>query len=186
MTVAREGLESQVKNGPYSNHVTPISGAFTFTARDNGAVRDSVDGVAEWMTRDAVRWRLALDHVQTKAVAHYPRCGGVILGLYWYHGNTAVHAPLVPPINSAVALRTFGHVYKNGALVTDHAMVHVMLLSHTRRDGDFVLACWDCSRKKIEELHLQILPGPGESTLDAPGGFLFVNWAKSCSAKVAS
>src|SRR5207249_11961793 len=30
----REGLESQVKNGPYSNNVAPISGSFTFTAWD--------------------------------------------------------------------------------------------------------------------------------------------------------
>src|SRR5712691_11584035 len=32
----REGLESQVKNGPYSNNVTPISGTFTFNAWDKG------------------------------------------------------------------------------------------------------------------------------------------------------
>ena len=181
----REGLESQVKNGPYSNNVTPISGAFTFTAWDKGAVRDSVDGVAEFMTQDGARWRLALDRVQTKDVPHHPRFGGVILGLY-YHGNTAVHTPLVPTINSAVALWAFGHLYKNGALVTDNAMVHVMLLSRTRRDGDFALACWDCSKNKIEELQVQILPGPGEPKFDAPGGFLFVNWEKSSSAKAAS
>ena len=181
----REGLESQVKNGPYSNNVTPISGAFTFTAWDKGAVRDSVDGVAEFTTQDGARWKLALDRVQTKDVPHHPRFGGVILGLY-YHGNTAVHTPLVPTINSAVALWAFGHLYKNGALVTDNAMVHVMLLSRTRRDGDFALACWDCSKHKIEELQLQILPGPGEPKLDAPGGFLFVNWEKSSSAKPAS
>jgi len=181
----REGLESQVKNGPYSNNVTPISGTFTFTAWDKGAVRDSVDGVAEFTTQDGARWRLALDRVQTKDVPHHPRFGGVILGLY-YHGNTAVHTPLVPTINSAVALWAFGHLYKNGALVTDNAMVHVMLLSRTRRDGDFALACWDCSKHKIEELQLQILPGPGEPKLDAPGGFLFVNWEKSSSAKLAS
>jgi len=181
----REGLESQVKNGPYSNNVTPISGTFTFTAWDKGAVRDSVDGVAEFTTQDGARWRLALDRVQTKDVPHHPRFGGVILGLY-YHGNTAVHTPLVPTINSAVALWAFGHLYKNGALVTDNAMVHVMLLSRTRRDGDFALACWDCSKHKIEELQLQILPGPGEPKLDAPGGFLFVNWEKSSSAKPAS
>jgi plastocyanin len=180
----REGLESQVKNGPYSNDVTPISGVFTFTAWDKGAVRDSVDGVAEFTTQDGARWRLALDRVQTKDVPHHPRFGGVILGLY-YHGNTAVHTPLVPTINSAVALWAFGHLYKNGALVTDNAMVHVMLLSRTRRDGDFALACWDCSKNKIEELQLQILPGPGEPKLDAPGGFLFVNWEKSSSAKPA-
>ncbi len=163
--------------------VTPISGAFTFTAWHEGAVRDSLDGVAEWSTRDGARWRLALDHVQTKAVPHYPRLAGVTLGLH-FHGNSAVHAPLVP-INSAVALRTFGHLYKNGVLFTDNAMVHVMLLSGTRRNEGFVLACWDCSRKKIEELRLKILPGLGESRFDAPDGFLFVNWEESSSAKVA-
>jgi len=181
----REGLESQVKNGPYSNNVTPISGTFTFTAWDKGAVRDSVAGVAQFVTQDGARWNLVLDRVQTKDVPHHPRFGGVILGLY-YHGNTQVHTPLVPTINSAVALWAFGHLYKNGARVTDNAMVHVMLLSRTRRDGDFALACWDCSKNKIDELQLQILPGPGEPKLDAPGGFLFVNWEKSSSAKPAS
>ena len=181
----REGLESQVKNGPYSNNVTPISGAFTFTAWDKGAVRDSVDGIAEFTTQDGARWKLVMDRVQTKDVPHHPRFGGVIMGLY-YHGVTQVHTPLVPTINSAVALWAFAHLYKNDVLVTDNAMVHVMLLSRTRRDGDFALACWDCSKKKIEELQLQILPGPGEPKFDAPGGFLFVNWEKSSSAKPAS
>jgi plastocyanin len=181
----REGLESQVKNGPYSNNVTPIAGSFTFKAWDKGAVRDSVDGIAEFTTQDGGRWKLVLDRVQTKDVPHHPRFGGVILGLY-YHGNTAVHTPLVPTINSAVALWAFGHLYKNDTLVTDNAMVHVMLLSRTRRDGDFALACWDCSKNKIEELQLQILPGSGEPKFDAPGGFLFVNWEKSSSRKPAS
>ena len=181
----REGLESQVKNGPYSNNVARAAGTFTFTAWDKGATRDSVDGVAEFATQDGARWKLVLDRVQTKDVPHHPRFGGVILGLY-YHGNTAVHTPLVPTINSAVALWAFGHLYKNGTLVTDNAMVHVMLLSRTRRDGDFTLACWDCSRNTIEELQLQILPGPGEPKFDAPGGFLFVNWEESRSTKSAN
>jgi len=181
----REGLESQVKNGPYSNNVTRVAGTFAFTAWDKGATRDSVDGVAEFATQDGARWKLVLDRVQTKDVPHHPRFGGVILGLY-YHGNTAVHTPLVPTINSAVALWAFGHLYKNDTLVTDNAMVHVMLLSRTRREGDFALACWDCSKNKIEELQLQILPGPGEPRFDAPGGFLFVNWEQSGSTKPAN
>ena len=181
----REGLESQVKNGPYSNNVTPISGTFTFNAWDKGATRDSVDGTAEFVTQDGARWKLVIDRVQTKDVPHHPRFGGVIMGLY-YHGVTQVHTPLVPTINSAVALWAFGHLYKNDALVTDNAMVHVMLLSRTRRDGDFALECWNCSKNKIEELQLQILPGPGEPKFDAPGGFLFVNWEKSSSRKPAS
>ena len=180
----KEGLESQVKNGPYSNNVNPISGTFTFTAWDKGAVRDSVDGIAEFTTQDGTRWKLVMDRVQTKDVPHHPRFGGVILGLY-YHGNTAVHTPLVPTINSAVALWAFGHLYKDGTLVTDNSMVHVMLLSRTRRDGDFALDCWNCSKNKIEELQLQILPGPGEPKFDAPGGFLFVNWEKSSGKPVS-
>jgi len=181
----REGLESQVKNGPYSNNVTPISGTFTFSAWDKGATRDSVDGTAEFTTQDGARWKLVMDRVQTKDVPHHPRFGGVIMGLY-YHGVTQVHTPLVPTINSAVALWAFAHLYKNDVLVTDNAMVHVMLLSRTRRDGDYALACWDCSKNKIEELQLQILPGPGEPQFDAPGGFLFVNWERSSSRKPAS
>jgi hypothetical protein len=178
----REGLESQVKNGPYSNNVAPISGTFTFTAWDKGATRDSVDGTAELTTQDGARWRLQLDRVQTRDVPHHPRFGGVILGLY-YHGITQVHTPLVPTINSAVALWAVGHLYRNGVLVTDNAMVHVMLLSRTRRDGDFALACWDCSRNTVDELQLQVLPGPGEPKFDAPGGFLFVNWERSRGAR---
>ena len=181
----REGLESQVKNGPYSNKVVRSSGAFTFTAWDKGAVRDSVAGVAEFAAQDGAHWKLVMDRVQTKDVPHHPRFGGVILGLY-YHGVTQVHTPLVPTIKSAVALWAVGHLYKNGVLVTDNAMVHVMLLSRTRRDGDFALACWDCSKNKIEELQLQILPGPGAPPFDAPGGFLFVNWEESRSRNLAS
>jgi hypothetical protein len=181
----REGLESQVKNGPYSNNVTAITGSFTFTAWDKGAVRDSVDGTADFTTADGARWKLVLDRVQTRDVPHHPRFGGVILGLY-YHGNTAVHTPLVPTINSAVALWAFGHLYRNGVLVTDDAMVHVMLLSRTRREGDFALECWDCSRNTIDELQLQVLPGPGGAKFDAPGGFLFVNWEKSGSSTPGS
>jgi plastocyanin len=181
----REGLESQAQNGPYSNNVTPIAGHFTFTAWDKGATRDSVDGVAEFTTKDDAHWKLVLDRVQTKDVPHHPRFGGVIMGLY-YHGVTGVHTPLVPTINSAVALWAFGHLYRNGTLVTDTAMVHVMQLSRTRRDGDFALACWDCSKNKIEELQLQVLPPAGAPKFDAPGGFLFVNWEKSSSRKSAS
>ena len=150
-----------------------------------GAVRDSVDGVAEFATQDGASWKVVLDRVQTKDVPHHPKFGGVIRGLY-YHGATGVHTPLVPTINSAVALWSIAHLYRNGKLVTDNAYVHVMLLSRTRRDKDFALACWDCSKNKIEELQLQITPAPGEPKFDAPGGFLFVNWERSGARPAAS
>jgi hypothetical protein len=121
-----------------------------------------------------------LDRVQTRDVPHHPRFGGVIFGLY-YHGNTGVHTPLVPTITSKVALWAVGHLYKNDSLVTDNAQVHLMLLSRTRRAGDFAIECWDCSKNKVDELQLQILPGSGEAKFDSPGGFLFVNWERSRS-----
>jgi hypothetical protein len=62
----RTVLESQITNGPYSNNVARISGKFSFSAWDKGAVRDSVVGVGEFTTQDQAHWRLALDRVQTK------------------------------------------------------------------------------------------------------------------------
>ncbi len=179
-----EALEGQIKMGPYSDNVAPISGTFSFSAWDKGAVRDSVDGAAEFTTHDGARWKVVLDRVQTMDVPHHPKFGGVILGLY-YHGATGVHTPLVPTINSAVALWSVAHLYRNGVRVSDSAYVHVMLLSHTRRASDYALACWDCSRNPIDELQLQITPGPGQPKFDAPGGFLFVNWERS-SARSAN
>jgi hypothetical protein len=109
------------------------------------------------------------------------------MGLY-YHGASGLHTPLVPTIKSTVALWAFAHLYKNDVLVTDTAMVHVMLLSRTRSGRDFHLACWDCSRNPVEELQLQVTPAPGTPAFDAPGGFLFVNWERSRAAtlRVAS
>jgi hypothetical protein len=61
-----------------------------------------------------------------------------------------------------------------------------MLLSRTRRDGDFALSCWDCSRNPVEELQLQVTTPPGSPPFQAPGGFLFVNWEKSAEQPLAA
>ena len=178
-------IESQITSGPYSNNVKRIDGRFSLTAIDLGATRDSVSGTATFTTSDGAHWRAVLDRVQTHDTPHHPRFGGVILGLY-YHGNTGVHTPLVPTISSAVALWSVAHLYRNDSLVTDNAMVHVMLLSHTRSATTFSLQCWDCSKRPVDELQLQITPAPGEPKFDSPGGFLFVNWERSTGSKFTS
>jgi hypothetical protein len=109
----------------------------------------------------------------------------VIMGLF-YHGASGVHTPLVPTIQSSLALWAFAHLYKNDELVTDGAMVHVMLLSRTRRTKDWALDCWDCTERPIEELQLQVTPAPNTPPFDAPGGFLFVNWEKSSGRRLPS
>jgi hypothetical protein len=171
-------LTHKAQEGPYSNRVARIAGTTSIKAWDLGPTRDSVAGTAEFKTQDGASWRVVMDRVQTKDVPFNPRFGGVIMGLY-YHGASGVHTPLVPTIQSAVALWAYAHVYRNNSLVTDTAMVHVMLLSRTRRDGDFALQCWDCSKQPVEELQLQVTPLPGHSPFHAPGGFLFVNWELS-------
>jgi plastocyanin len=171
-------LAAKIQHGPYSNEVARVEGTIALTATDRGADGDSVRGEAQVTTKDGARWRVVMDRVQTRDIPFNPRFGGVIMGLY-YHGASNVHTPLVPTITSAVALWAYAHVYRNGQLVTDGALVHVMLLSRTRRDGDFHLACWDCSKNPVRELQLQVTTAPGQPALDAPGGFLFVNWEGS-------
>jgi len=64
----REGLESQVKNGPYSNNVTRAT-ALSRSRHGTKARRViPVDGLAEFATQDGARWKLVLDRVQTKDV----------------------------------------------------------------------------------------------------------------------
>ena len=97
--------------------------------------------------------------------------------------RTAPYAALV--LRLALSFLFFAHLYRNDRLVTDNAMVHIMLLSRTRRPGDFALACWDCSRNPIDELQLQVTAPRGEPKFEAPGGFLFVNWEQSSAQPLA-
>jgi Cupredoxin-like domain len=175
-------LQHKAERGPYSNAVAVIGGTATFTAWDRGASGDSVAGSARFTTQDGARWALAIDRVQTSDIPFNPRFGGVIMGLY-YHGASGAHTPLVPTIQSDVALWAYGHLTRNDVPVTDSALVHVMLLSRTRRAPNFALSCWDCTRNPIDELQLQITPAPGHPPFDVPGGVLFVNWQQSRARK---
>jgi hypothetical protein len=157
-------LTKKAHTGPYSNNVAKISGNMSLVATDRGASGDSVSGVAEFTAQDGARWKVVMDRVQTQDIPFNPRFGGVIMGLF-YHGSSGVHTPLVPTIQSSLALWAFAHLYKNDQLVTDGAMVHVMLLSRTRRTSDWALDCWDCSDRPVEELQLQVTPAPNTSGL---------------------
>jgi hypothetical protein len=177
-------LTHKAHMGPYSNNVATISGDISLVAIDRGAAGDSVSGVAEFTAQDGSRWKVAMDRVQIRDIPFNPRFGGVIMGLF-YHGASGVHTPLVPTIQSSLALWAFAHLYRNDQLVTDNAMVHIMLLSRTRRTSDWALDCWDCSDRPIEEIQLQVTAAPNTPPFDAPGGFLFVNWEKSTGQRVS-
>jgi len=181
----QEDLTHKAHMGPYSNNVAKISGEISLVAVDRGKSGDSVSGVAEVVAQDGAHWKVVMDRVQTQDVPFNPRFGGVIMGLF-YHGSSGVHTPLVPTIQSSLALWAFAHLYRNGQLITDDARVHVMLLSRTRRPADWALDCWDCSTRPIEELQLQVTAAPNAPPFDTPGGFLFINWEKSPHPVAAS
>jgi len=176
-------LTHKAHMGPYSNNVATITGDISLVAVDRGATGDSVSGVAEFTAQDGARWKVVMDRVQTRDIPFNPRFGGVIMGLF-YHGASGVHTPLVPTIQSSLALWAYAHLYRNDQLVTDDAMVHIMQLSRTRRTSDWALDCWDCSDRPIEELQLQVTAPPNATPFEAPGGFLFVNWEKSSATSV--
>jgi hypothetical protein len=177
-------LTKKAHQGPYSNNVARIAGDISLVAIDRGASGDSVSGTATFTAQDGTRWKVVMDRVQTKDIPFNPRFGGVIMGLF-YHGASGVHTPLVPTIQSSLALWAYAHLYRNDQLVTDDAMVHIMLLSRTRRTGDWALDCWDCSGRPIEELQLQVTPAPNSPAFDSPGGFLFVNWEQSSGERIS-
>ncbi len=174
----QQDLTKKAHLGLYSNNVAAIQGDISLEAIDRGATGDSVSGVASFVARDGVRWKVVMDRVQTKDIPFNPRFGGVIMGLF-YHGASGVHTPLVPTIQSSLALWAYAHLFRNDQLVTDDAMVHIMLLSRTRRTSDWALDCWDCSDRPVEELQLQVTPAPGTAPFETDGGALFVNWEKS-------
>lgn len=169
---------AQIKDGLYSNNSARISGDLSFTAWDAGATGDSVRGLAEFKTR-------MVRSGGSSSTGCRPKIFRSIRGrgrdheslLPWGHQR-----PLAARADDPKRRRVWavGELYHNGRLVTDSAMVHVMLLSRTR-GKDFKLECYTCARNAVEELQLQITPAEGQPKLFAPGGALFVNWEKSTS-----
>src|SRR5262249_47945215 len=74
----QQDLTKKAHMGLYSNNVAPIRGDISLEAIDRGATGDSVSGVASFVARDGVRWKVVMDRVQTKDVPFNPRFGGVI------------------------------------------------------------------------------------------------------------
>src|SRR5262249_19787963 len=102
-------LTKKAHMGPYSNNVAKIAGTISIFAIDRGDTADSVSGVAEFTAQDGARWKVVMDRVQTKDIPFNPRFGGVIMGLF-YHGSSGVHTPLVPTIQSSLALWAYAHL----------------------------------------------------------------------------
>ena len=177
-------LKMMAMNGPFSDKVARISGEFKGTFWDRGQgvnSGDSVAAVATFKTEDGASWRVVIDRVDpVDASPMDPHWGGVGTDVT-YHGATGLGVPLVPTVSSAVSYYGFASVYRDGKLVNGKAPIHVMLTSQARgkaRGSDFAYTCWNCTKNRIEELHLMLMPPMG-TMYPVPGGTLHVMWQHS-------
>ncbi len=170
-------MKMMAHQGPFSDQVARISGAFKGTFWDRGARGDSVAATASFKTKDGARWRVTLNRVAPQDEGPMePHWGGVATEIA-YHGATGIHSPLVPTVRSVVSYWGMSEVTRNGTPVTDQAPTHVMFTSDTRGD-DFAYQCWICTDQPVRQLHLMLMPAEGKP-YEVPGGVLHVMWEDS-------
>ena len=174
-------LKMMAMDGPFSDKTAVVSGSFRGTFWDRGAKGDSVSALATFKAQDGAAWKVVIDRVAPEDEGPMdPHWGGVGTDVT-YHGATGLGLPLVPTVRSQVSYYGMAHVYRNGTLVDDAAAVHVMLTSQTRgkaRGSSYAYTCWDCTKNKVEELHLMLMPPMGKM-YPVPGGIVHVMWQKS-------
>ena len=174
-------LKMMAMDGPFSDKTAVVSGSFRGTFWDRGAQGDSVSALATFKAQDGAAWKVVIDRVAPEDEGPMdPHWGGVGTDVT-YHGATGLGLPLVPTVRSQVSYYGMAHVYRNGTLVDDAAAVHVMLTSQTRgkaRGSSYAYTCWDCTKNKVEQLHLMLMPPMGKM-YPVPGGIVHVMWQKS-------
>jgi hypothetical protein len=174
-------LKMLAMNGPFSDKVAVVSGQFRGSFWDRGTSGDSVAALATFTSQDGASWRVVIDRVASEDEGPMdPHWGGVGTDVT-YHGSTGLGVPLVPIVRSQVSYYGMAHLYRNGLLIDDSAPVHVMLTSQTRgkaRGSDYAYTCWNCTRNRVEQLHLMLMPPTGKM-YPVPGGILHVMWQRS-------
>ncbi len=174
-------LKMMAMQGPFSNTVANIAGAFRGSFWDRGTSGDSVAALATFKTEDGAAWRVVIDRVAPEDEGPMdPHWGGVGIDV-GYHGATGLGLPLVPTVRAQVSYYGMAHVYRNDALIDDNAPIHVMLTTQTRgkvRGSNFGYTCWNCTHNPMEQLHLMLMPPMGQM-YPVPGGIIHVMWQKS-------
>ena len=174
-------LKMLAMNGPFSDKVAVVSGTFVGTFWDRGTSGDSVAALAMFASQDGASWRIVIDRVAPEDEGPMdPHWGGVGTDVT-YHGATGLGVPLVPTVRAQVSYYGMAHLYRNGTLLDDAAALHVMLTSQTRgraRGSSYAYTCWNCTRNRVEELHLILMPPMGKM-YPVPGGIVHVMWQRS-------
>jgi len=103
------------------------------TAVDGARTKDKVDFEANFTLPDGAKMRVTCN----KPLAHgmaYPFFGGVATNQLM-HGATGIGTRLMPTEFSYVAFWGVGNIYRNGTLVNENHLIHVMVTEVVRGDN---------------------------------------------------
>lgn len=166
---------------PFSNNVKRLSRgdirvvAVDRTLNDTKVSRDSMAIAVSFTDADGADWRIelaSLAPISPNPVTE-PWFGGLAIDTL-YHGQTGNGTPAEPLVRCELCSWGWADVYKNGKRVASSAPLHIMVTSRVRDDRNgFKYACYDCTKKPIEEVHVIVHPS---AYLPSPGGFLHIMW----------
>jgi hypothetical protein len=97
-----------------------------------------------------------------------PISGGVMVGQE-LHGNTGLGSPNMTRVQAAAAVWGVGRVWRNGALLTDTALIHAAALSRGAHADDETFRLLPVAREGDTELHILVWNLPREVE---PRGFI--------------
>ena len=180
----------KVSDGEYTfvDHATPFSnwrevgvGSVSMTVVDATAIdgartKDKIDFEATFELPDGNKYRVTCNKPLSHGMA-FPFFGGVVTN-HLIHGGTGIGTRLMPTEFTYVAFWGVGNVYKNGKLINEDQMIHVMVTEIVRGEG------WELQfdggvgdPPQGITMHLMIpkyKPVPGKGMVEAPLKTMFM------------
>lgn len=139
-------MRKTTSNGySFVDHATPFSDWYEVgvgsvkmkvvdaTATDGARTKDKIDFEANFELPDGTKYRVTCKKPLSHGMA-FPFFGGVVTN-HLLHGVTGIGTRLMPTEFTYVAFWGVGNIYKNGELINEKHMVHVMVTEAVRGDG---------------------------------------------------
>jgi len=155
----------------FSNNIEETSGSITIsvqdlTAKDNPNSKDKAKMEANFKGPNGEDFRVVLKKLIPVGPDH-PFFGGVGTNVLM-HGATGIGSPLVAEEFSYITLWGTGDFYKDGELVDENRIIHIMVSERTR-DENFKVGFGVAQPDELE-IHLAMPPKKGSPTgpIDSP------------------
>jgi len=156
---------------PFSDKVQETTGSITIsvndlTAKDGPNSKDTAEMEANFKGPNGEDFRVVLNKLISKGGEHQ-MFGGVGSNVLM-HGSTGIGTPLVAEEFSYITLWGIGDLYRDGELVDEGRIIH-MMVSEKTRDAEFNLGLGVASPDELE-IHLMLPPKKPSPTgpVDSP------------------